>query len=78
MSPDHVVIRVMRRLEIDVAGVDEDTNLRDDLAIDSTELVEIAVALEATTATKLDTDEVLALKTVRDLMTFVDNAPRQG
>jgi acyl carrier protein len=43
--------------------------------VDSTELVEIAVAIERNTPVALDTEEVLALKTVGDLVSYVHNAP---
>jgi len=69
---------VLRELEIDTSGVDGHTRLREDLQVDSTELVEIAVALERRAPVALDTDEILALRTFADLVTYVDNAPRRG
>lgn len=77
MNPDHVVLQVMRELEIDINGVDEGTSLRDDLGVDSTELVELAVAIERRAAVKLDTEEVLAHKTIGDLVTYVDTTRRR-
>jgi len=77
VNPDHVVLQVMRELEIDINGVDEGTSLRDDLGVDSTELVELAVAIERRAAVKLDTEEVLAHKTIGDLVTYVDTTRRR-
>ena len=75
MDTNDVVLTVLRDLEIDTDGVDEATRLREDLQVDSTELVEIAVAIERRAPVALDTEAVLALKTVGDLLTYVDNAP---
>lgn len=78
MTTDSLVLDVLRDLEIDVTGVDETTRLREDLQIDSTELVEVAVAIEDSTAIRMDTDEVLALKTIGDLIAYVANAPARA
>jgi len=78
VNSNSVVLGVLRALEIDTNGVDNATHLRDELGVDSTELVEIAVAIERSAAVKIDTNEFLALKTIGDLVTYVDNAAHSG
>jgi acyl carrier protein len=63
---------VLQELEIDVDGVRAATRLREDLAMDSTELVEACVALERSTRMKIDAAEVFTLRTVGELVTYVE------
>lgn len=74
MNTHTVVLNVLRELEIDTGDVGADTRLREDLEVDSTELVEIGVALERRAPVKVDTDEILALKTFGELVAYVDGA----
>jgi len=62
---------VFRELKIDPTGIEPDSRLREDLEIDSTELVEIAVALEKRLSISIDTDDFLALKTFGDMIGHV-------
>jgi acyl carrier protein len=78
VNSDSLVRDVLRELEFDLSGVDGATRLRDDLGVDSTELVEIGVAIERSTTLKIDTNEILRLKTIGDLVAYVDSAPRRG
>jgi acyl carrier protein len=74
MDTSETLIDVLRELKIDPAGIEAESRLRDDLEIDSTELVEIAVAIEKRLAVSLDTDEFLALKTFGNMIDYVDRA----
>jgi acyl carrier protein len=78
VNSSSVVRSVLRDLEIDISGAGDSARLRDDLGVDSTELVEIAVAIERSTTVKIDTDEILGLKTLGDLVAYVDKAPPRG
>lgn len=62
---------VFRELKIDSTGIEPDSRLREDLEIDSTEMVEIAVALEKRLSINIDTDDFLALKTFGDMLGHV-------
>jgi acyl carrier protein len=62
---------VFRELKIDPTGIEPDSRLREDLEIDSTEMVEIAVALEKRLSISIDTDDFLALKTFGDMIGHV-------
>lgn len=74
MNTRETLIDVLRELKIDPAGIEAESKLREDLEIDSTELVEIAVAIEKRLAVSLDTDEFLALKTFGNMIDYVDRA----
>lgn len=65
------VTDVFRELEIDHTGIEAESRLREDLQIDSTEMVEIAVALEKRLSVSIDTDDFLALKTFGDIAGYV-------
>jgi len=64
-------------LDIDTHDVRDGTRLREDLAVDSTELVEIAVALEQAAPVAIGTDQIFAVRTFADLVACVENAPRR-
>lgn len=75
MDTNTVVREILVGLEIDVDGIDDQTRLREDLEMDSTELVEVAVAIEAAVPVVIDTNGFLALKTLGDVVAYVDHAP---
>jgi acyl carrier protein len=77
MDAEGTVRTVFKQLEIDTMGVQGSTRLREDLQVDSTELVEIALALEREVPVVIGTDEILAVRTFAELVTVVDNAPRR-
>ena len=62
-------------LGFDPAGIGNDTRLREDLEIDSTELVEIAVAIERRVPVSIDTGRFQALATFGEMVDFVQSAP---
>lgn len=78
MDTRTIVLAVFRDLEINTTGIDETTRLREDLDVDSTELIEIAVAIERSIPRKVDTDDFLAVKTFGELVGYVDNAEPRG
>lgn len=55
--------------------ISDGTRLREDLAIDSTELVEIAVAIERRLLVSIDTGQFQALDAFGELVEFVEAAP---
>jgi acyl carrier protein len=66
-------------LEIDAAGISEDSNFADDLGADSIALIELVDALEQEFSSTLegfafDDDELAGLKTVRDAVDYVVRA----
>ena len=74
MDTRETLIEIFRELKIDPTGVDDDSRLREDLDVDSTEMVEIAVAAEKRLAIAIDTDEFLSLKTFGAVVRYVSTA----
>jgi acyl carrier protein len=74
MDVRETLIEILRELKIDPTGIEDQSRLRQDLDIDSTELVEIAVATEKRLAITIDTDEFLALKTFGAVVNYVSTA----
>jgi acyl carrier protein len=66
---------LFKELGFDPADIGNDTLLRDELAIDSTELVEIAVAIERRVSVSIDNGHFQALETFGELVDFVQSAP---
>jgi acyl carrier protein len=69
-----VLIEIFRELKIDPTGVDADSRLREDLDIDSTEMVEIAVATEKRLSVAVDTDEFLRIRTFGGIVDHISAA----
>jgi len=57
--------------------VGEDRTIVSDLPGTTRDHIEVAVAIDQRTSTKSDVNEVLALKTFGDLVSYVDSAPRK-
>jgi acyl carrier protein len=53
----------------------DETRLREDLAIDSTELVEIAIAIERRVSVRVDTGDFHSLDTFGEMVELVESAP---
>jgi acyl carrier protein len=69
------LIGLLSELGFDPADIGSETRLREDLAIDSTELVEIAVAIERLASVSIDTGHFQALETFGEVVSFVESAP---
>jgi len=69
---------LLGELGFDPASIENDTRLRDDLAIDSTELVEIAVAIERRVSVSIDTGHFQAVDTFGEMVDFVRAAPAKA
>jgi acyl carrier protein len=69
------LVEVLEDLGFDPDDLADDTRLRDDLEVDSTEMTEIAVVIERRLLVKVDAAHFQTLKTFGDLVAFVDAAP---
>ena len=68
------VISVLEdQLGIDVAGVNEDTSFQEDLRIDSLDLFEVVTALEDEYEIEIPQEELDNLKTVGDVVKFLQS-----
>ncbi|MFC9972911.1 acyl carrier protein [Spirillospora sp. NPDC050679] len=63
---------------IDKSEVTPEKNFIDDLDIDSLSMVEIAVAAQDQFGVEIPDDELRNLKTVKDVINFVQNLQQQG
>jgi acyl carrier protein len=70
-----MLMALFGELGFDPAAIADGTRLREDLAIDSTELVEIAVAIERRVPVSIDTGRFQALGTFGEVVDFVESAP---
>ena len=61
-----------RQLRIDENDIDEDTLLREDLGVDSLDVVEMLVAIEDECGVMVPDDEIANLKTVGDVAKYVE------
>lgn len=68
------LVEVLRGLGFEPAELSDDARFREDLAIDSTELVEISVAVERSLLVSIDSETLWSLKTVGDLARLVDSS----
>lgn len=59
-------------LEVDVADVKEDALILDDLGADSIAVMEIVMELEETLGVEVPTDDILELKTVGDIVAYIE------
>ena len=61
-----------RQLRIDENDINEDTLLREDLGVDSLDVVEMLVAIEDECGVMVPDDEIANLKTVGDVAKYVE------
>jgi acyl carrier protein len=74
MDTRDTLIEIFRELKIDPTGIEDHSRLREDLDVDSTEMVEIAVATEKQLSVAIDTDDFLRLKTFGAVVDYVSTA----
>ncbi|MBQ9511275.1 MAG: acyl carrier protein [Clostridia bacterium] len=61
-----------KQLRIDENDIDEDTLLREDLGVDSLDVVEMLMAIEDECGVMVPDDEIANLKTVGDVAKYVE------
>ena len=76
MDVRDVLLDILSTLEFDPDQIDDNTRVRDDLAIDSTELTEIVLAIEKKLDVVLDDEEFQQLQTFGDVVKYVSAAHR--
>ena len=75
MNVHTTLVDLLRELGFDPARLQDGVRLRQDLNVDSTELVEIAVAIERRLRVSIDAGTFQAVATVGELFQFVEAAP---
>lgn len=68
------LLGVLQALGFEPTELTDDARFREDLAIDSTELVEISVAVEQKMLVSIDSETLWSLKTVGDLAKLVGSS----
>ncbi len=67
-------INVLSELHIDTLGATIKTRLKEDLDMDSTELIEMAVALEKHFSIPIDDTAFLRLSTLGDIIQYIESS----
>ena len=68
---DKVIEIIRNQLGIEDADITEDTNFKDDLGVDSLDLLELVMAFEEEYNIELNPEELEDIQTVGDVMEFI-------
>lgn len=70
---DKVKEILSKQLRVDVSKIDDDAAIIEDLGADSLDLVEMLMTFEDTYGFTIDDDDAMNLKTVRDVVEYIEN-----
>lgn len=70
---DKVKEILSKQLRIDIAQIDDDAVIVEDLGADSLDLVEMLMTFEDTYGFSIDDDDAANLRTVRDVVEYIEN-----
>lgn len=62
-----------KQLRLDVATIDDDANILDDLGANSLEIVEMLMTLESEFGILVPDEDVMELKTVRSVAEYIES-----
>lgn len=68
---EKIVDIIREQLNIDDVEITEDTSFKDDLEVDSLDLLELVMAFEEEYAIELDPEELEGIQTVGDVMELI-------
>ena len=68
---DRIIDIIREQLNIDDVEITEDTSFKDDLGVDSLDLLELVMAFEEEYSIELDPEEIEGIQTVGDVMVFI-------
>ncbi len=68
---DRIVEIIQEQLNIDDVEITEETSFKDDLGVDSLDLLELVMAFEEEYSIELDPEELEGIVTVGDVMEFI-------
>lgn len=63
---------IAKQLDIDESAITPETDIEDDLGADSLDAVELIVAFEEEFGISVPDDDILALRTVGDIMEYLE------
>ena len=72
MTKEEVKEMIARQLRIDENTIEDDSNIVNDLGADSIDLVEMLMMIEERLGITISDEEALELKTVRDVVDFIE------
>jgi len=73
MSIDKVTKLLAEQLNIDPKTIKPTSKIVEDLGADSLDMIEMLMSLEDEFGISVPDDQVASLKTVKDIVTFIDN-----
>lgn len=73
MTFDKIKDLIVDQLDVEEGNVTMDTNIQDDLGADSLDIVDLIMAVEDEFEVKIEDEEVENLKTVGDIVNYIDN-----
>lgn len=68
---EKIIDIIREQLNIDDIEITEDTSFKDDLGVDSLDLLELVMAFEEEYSIELDPEELEGIQTVGDIMEFI-------
>ena len=70
---DRIIEIINEQLNIDDAVITEETSFKDDLGVDSLDLLELVMAFEEEFGISIPDEEALKMKTVKDIVELIDS-----
>lgn len=68
---ERVIDIIKEQLNIDDVDITEETSFKDDLGVDSLDLLELVMAFEEEYSIELDPEELEGIQTVGDIVEFI-------
>lgn len=70
---DQVIEIIADELNVDAANIKEETRLKEDLNVDSLDVVELVMRLEETFDVSVSDEAASKLSTVKDIVTYIES-----
>ncbi len=74
---EKVIEILAKQLQIDPSGINENTDVVEDLGADSLDIVEILMELEQTFSVSIPDEEIIKFRTPKDIVTFISSKKEQ-
>jgi acyl carrier protein len=74
MTFDKIKELIVDQLDVEEDKVTMDANIQDDLGADSLDIVDLVMSVEDAFEVKIEDEDVENIKTVGDIVNYIDNA----
>ncbi|MDE6019954.1 MAG: acyl carrier protein [Ruminococcus sp.] len=74
MTFDKIKELIVDQLDVEEDKVTMEANIQDDLGADSLDIVDLVMSVEDAFEVKIEDDDVENIKTVGDIVNYIDNA----